>query len=103
MKKYKWLWKIVAAVFALNLAFLLFCGALTLIDYQRFKNADGIIKPIIPLYDYECKCQMDRTMDGLCYTFTYHRDSPEEWEESVVSGSFHFPLDAYVIIHKEYQ
>ncbi len=103
MKKRKWLWKIPVCILALLLAFLLFCGALTLIDYYRFKNADGIIKPIITIADWDCKCGMDRQIDGLVYTFTYHRDSEAEWEESVVSGSFHFPLDTEVLIHKEYQ
>ncbi len=103
MKKYKLLWKIIAAVFALNLAFLLFCGALTLIDYHRFKNADGIIKPIITVADWECKCGMDRQIDGLVYSFTYMRNSEGEWEESVIAGSFHFPFDTDSLITKRYQ
>lgn len=103
MKKRKWIWKIPVCILALYLAFLLFCGALTLIDYHRFKNADGIIKPIITLADNECKCGMDRQIDGLFYSFTYSRYSEEDWDESVRSGSFHFPLDTEVLIHKEYQ
>ncbi len=103
MRKYKWIWKIPIAIFVLNLAFVLFCGALTLIDYHRFKNADGIIKPIITVADWECKCGMDRQIDGLVYSFTYNRNSEGEWEESVRSGSFHFPFDTDTLITKEYQ
>lgn len=103
MKKRKWLWKIPVCILGLNLAFLLFCGALTLIDYHRFKNADGIIKPIITIADNECKCGMDRQIDGLVYSFTYSRSSEGEWEESVTSGSFHFPLDTDTLITKKYQ
>ncbi len=103
MKKYKWIWKILIAIFVLNLAFVLFCGALTLIDYHRFKNADGIIKPIITVADWECKCGMDRQIDGLVYSFTYNRNSEREWEESVRAGSFHFPFDTDTLITKRYQ
>ncbi len=103
MKKHKRLWNIPVCILALILAFLLFCGALTLIDYHRFKNADGIIKPIITIADNVCKCGMDRQIDGLIYSFTYSRSSGEEWEESVTSGSFHFPLDTDTLITKEYQ
>lgn len=103
MQKQKWLRKIPICILVLGLAFPLLCGALTLIDYHRFKNADGIIKPIITIADCECKCGMDRQIDGLVYSFTYSRSSEGDWEESVTSGSFHFPLDTEVLIHKEYQ
>ncbi len=99
MKNYKWFWKIPVVIFALNFAFLLFCGTLTLIDYHRFKNADGIIKPIITIADNECKCGMDRQIDGLVYSFTYSRSSEEDWDE----GSFHFPFDTDTLITKKYQ
>jgi len=103
MKNYKWFWKIPVCILALNLAFVLFCGALTLIDYHRFKNADGIIKPIITIADNECKCGMDRQIDGLVYSFTYSRSSEGDWDESVSSGSFHFPFDTDTLITKKYQ
>ncbi|MBR4100985.1 MAG: hypothetical protein IKK51_03790 [Oscillospiraceae bacterium] len=103
MKKRKMLRKIPICILVFCLVFPLFCGALTLIDYHRFKNANGIIKPIITIADCECKCGMDRQIDGLVYSFTYSRSSEGEWEESVTSGSFHFPLDTEVLIHKEYQ
>ncbi len=103
MKKYKWLWKIPVTIFALNLVFVLFCAALTVIDYHRFKNAEGIIKPIITVADWECKCGMDRQIDGLIYSFTYNRSSEKDWEESVRHGSFHFPFDTDTLITKDYQ
>ncbi len=102
MKKRKTLRKIPVCILAIILTSILFSSAFTLIDFHRFKNADGIIKPIITIADNECKCSMDRQIDGLWYTFTYHRDSNVEWEENVTSGSFWFPLDAYEIFHKEY-
>lgn len=99
MKKHKWLRKILICILSLIPAFLLFCGTLTLIDYHRFKNADGIIKPIITIADCECKCGMDRQIDGLVYSFTYSRSSDEDWDE----GSFHFPFDTDTLITKKYQ
>ncbi len=103
MKQWKWIWKIPVTIFVLNLVFVLFCAALTVIDYHRFKNADGIIKPIITVADCECKCGMDRQIDGLVYSFTYTRNSEGEWEESVIAGSFHFPFDTDTLITKRYQ
>lgn len=103
MKKRKMLRKILICILSLIPAFLLFCGTLTLIDYHRFKNADGIIKPIITIADCECKCGMDRQIDGLVYSFTYSRSSEEDWDESVRSGSFHFPFDTDTLITKKYQ
>jgi hypothetical protein len=46
---------------------------------------------------------MDRQIDGLFYCFIYHRESGEPWEESVLSGSFHFPFNTEVLIYKEYK
>jgi hypothetical protein len=103
MEKRKKSKKAVLIILLFLFVFLILPLGIFAIDYHRFKNADTIIKPIITVSDCECKCHMDRQIDGLFYCFTYTRASEEPWEESVLSGSFHFPFNTEVLIYKEYK
>ena len=103
MEKRKKSKKAVLIILLFLFVFLILPLGIFAIDYHRFKNADTVIKPIITVSDCECKCHMDRQIDGLFYCFTYTRASEEPWEESVLSGSFHFPFNRDVLIRKEYK